>query len=117
MEAFAHLRFSSGRAYALIVKAIQIEYPEAWTAAAGSSSERFENEARLALGMKLFEMGRLTSGQAAQLAGISRMAFLFACPQWNVPAVNWDAEELAAEFKSMRLNEPKCVRFLVQNPH
>jgi len=53
----------------------------------------------MALAMKLFEMGRLTSGQAAQLAGVSRVAFLFNCPQWNVPAVNWDAAELAAEFK------------------
>jgi predicted HTH domain antitoxin len=49
--------------------------------------------------MKLFEMGRLTSGQAAQLAGVSRMVVLFNCPQWNVPAVNRDADELAAEFK------------------
>jgi len=30
-------------------------------------------------------MGRLTSGQAAQLAGVSRIAFLFCCPQWNFP--------------------------------
>ena len=81
------------------MKAMQIEYPESWTAAAGSSSERFENEARMALGMKLFEMGRLTSGQAAQLAGVPRIVFLFNCPQWNVPAVNWDADELSAEFK------------------
>jgi predicted HTH domain antitoxin len=81
------------------MKALQIEYPESWPAAAGSSAERFEGEARMALAMKLFEMGRLTSGQAAQLAGVSRMAFLFNCPQWNVPAVNWDAAELAAEFK------------------
>ncbi len=103
IQSYAHLRFSPGGAYAWFVKAIQIEYPEAWTAAAGSSSERFENEARLALGMKLFEMGRLTSGQASQLAGISRLAFLFACPQWNVPAVHWDADELAAEFKPIRM--------------
>ena len=89
-------------AYAASVKAMQIEYPESWTALAGSSSERFENEARMALAMKLFEMGRLTSGQAAQLAGVSRMAFLFNCPLWNVPAVNWDAAELAAEFKPIR---------------
>ena len=83
------------------MKAMQIEYPESWAASAGSSPERFEDEARMALAMKLFEMGRLTSGQAAQLAGISRMAFLFNCPQWNVPAVNWDTDELAAEFKPM----------------
>jgi predicted HTH domain antitoxin len=85
------------------MKAMQIEYPESWTASAGSSPERFENEARMALAMKLFEMGRLTNGQAAQLAGVSRMAFLFNCPQWNVPAVNWDAAELAAEFKPFRV--------------
>jgi hypothetical protein len=58
------------------MKAIQIEYPEAWTAAAGSSAEHFEAEARLALAMKLFEMGRLTSGKAAQRAGFSRRKFL-----------------------------------------
>ncbi|MEO7298343.1 MAG: UPF0175 family protein [Verrucomicrobiota bacterium] len=50
------------------MKALQIEYPESWPAAAGASSEQFEGEARMALAMKLFEMGRLTSGQAAQLA-------------------------------------------------
>jgi predicted HTH domain antitoxin len=85
------------------VRAIQIEYPESWTASTGSSAERFENDARMALAMKLFEMGRLTSGQGAQLAGISRVAFLFNCPQWNVPAVNWDADELAAEFRPIHM--------------
>ncbi len=45
---------------------------------------------------------RRTSGQAAQLAGVSRVVFLFNRPQWNVPAVNWDADELAAEFKPIR---------------
>lgn len=81
------------------MKAMHIEYPEAWPAAAGSSVERFEDEARMALAMKLFEMGRLTSGQAAQLAGVSRVAFLLSCPQWNVPAVAWDASEISAEFE------------------
>jgi len=53
--------------------------------------------------MKLFEMGRLTSGQAAQLAGVSRAFFLLTCPQWNVPSVVWDAAELDAEFKPLSL--------------
>jgi predicted HTH domain antitoxin len=83
------------------MKAMPIEYPEAWPAAAGSSAERFEDEARMALAMRLFEMGRLSSGQAAQLAGVSRVAFLLFCPQWNVPAVAWDAAEIIAEFKPL----------------
>jgi predicted HTH domain antitoxin len=83
------------------VKSIQIEYPESWPAAAGSSPERFEGEARMALAMKLFEMGRLSSGQAAQLAGVSRVVFLLSCPQWNVPSVAWDSAELSAEFQSL----------------
>jgi predicted HTH domain antitoxin len=92
------------------MKAMQIEYPEAWAALAGSSPERFESEARMALAMKLFEMGRLTSGHAAQLAGVSRITFLFSCPQWNVPAVNWDADELAGEFAqvSKNLSKPRA---------
>jgi hypothetical protein len=52
-----NLSFIHRCAYAATVKAMQIEYPESWTASAGSSSERFENEARMALAMKLFEMG------------------------------------------------------------
>jgi predicted HTH domain antitoxin len=83
------------------MNALQIEYPESWPAAAGSSAERFEGEARMAMAMKFFEMGRLTSGQAAQLAGVSRATFLLSCPQWNVPTVAWDSAELVSEFKPL----------------
>jgi hypothetical protein len=71
-----------------ISKSAGVEIPDTLCLCKTRGFANFENAARLALGMKLFEMGRLTSGQAAQLAGISRIAFLFACPQWNVPAVN-----------------------------
>lgn len=80
------------------MKAVQIEYPESWTAVANTSAEEFERDARMALSMKFFEMGRLTSGQAAQLAGIDRVSFLLACPRWGIPSVDWDAAEVAAEF-------------------
>lgn len=85
------------------MEAFQIEYPAAWTAATGASAESFEQEARLALAMELFEMSRLTRGQAVRIAGASRVAFLFNCPRWNAPAVYWDADELTAEIQPLAL--------------
>ncbi len=70
-------------------------------AVANTDTETFERDARMALAMKFFEMGRLTSGQAAQLAGIDRVAFLLACPQWGIPSVAWDQAELDAEFQPL----------------
>jgi predicted HTH domain antitoxin len=67
----------------------------------GSSAEAFEQETRMTAAVKLFEMGRLITGQAAQLAGIRRVTFLLSCAKWGAPAVAWDADELAAEFKPL----------------
>lgn len=50
--------------------------------------------------MKLFEIGRVTSGQAAALAGISRPAFLLSGERFGTPTVAWDAAEIAAELKT-----------------
>ena len=46
-------------------------------------------------------MGRLTSGQAAQLGSLPRVSFRLSCPPWGVPAVVWDADEVAAGFKPL----------------
>jgi hypothetical protein len=82
------------------VKTLAIEYPEALLAAWGTTDEAFEREARLALAMKLFEIGRVTSGQAAALAGISRPAFLLSGERFGTPTVAWDAAEIAAELET-----------------
>jgi predicted HTH domain antitoxin len=66
------------------------------------STDDFEKEAKLALAVKLFELGRLTSGQAAQVAEISRSAFLLSCSRYGAPSVQWDDEELMAEFGDMK---------------
>jgi hypothetical protein len=52
----------------------------------------------MALAIKLFEMGRITSGQAADLAGISRVWFLLSCAQYGSSSVQWDQAEIDAEF-------------------
>lgn len=76
-------------------------YEEALLAVLNESAEAFESEARLAMAMKLYELGRLTSGQAAELAGIGRVDFLLACRKFGTPSVAWDDEELRREESSL----------------
>lgn len=80
---------------------LQIPYPESLPALANQSKEEFEQDARLALAYKLYEMGRLTSGQAASLGGVSRTQFLLESSRFGVPSVVWDEEEISAEFADL----------------
>ncbi|MCP4700784.1 MAG: UPF0175 family protein [Gammaproteobacteria bacterium] len=75
-----------------------IPYPESIPALANQSKEDFEQEARLLLALKLFETGRLTSGQAALLADMPRVVFLLECSRHDIASVQWDKEEIEAEF-------------------
>lgn len=80
------------------MRELSIEYPESILAVLNLSTESFEQEAKMALAVKLYEMGRLSSGQAASLAGITRVAFLLLCKRYGAASVMWDHEELEAEF-------------------
>ncbi|HHT9137883.1 MAG TPA: UPF0175 family protein [Candidatus Wunengus sp. YC60] len=84
------------------MKKLLIEYPESMPAILNLSPENFEQEAKIALAVKLYEMGRLTSGQAASLAGISRVSFLLSCKRYGSASVEWDQEELEAEFSEAK---------------
>ncbi|MDZ4404960.1 UPF0175 family protein [Prosthecobacter sp.] len=77
---------------------ITLEYPPSWLAAMGVDAPRFAADTKIAAAMKLFECHRLSSGQAAQLAELSRVEFLLTCRQWGAASVNWDEDDLAAEF-------------------
>lgn len=78
---------------------IRIEYPKTIPAALNLSEADFEAEARMALAVKLFELGHLTSGQAAELAGIPRASFLLNCHRYGASSVEWDRDEIVAEFE------------------
>ncbi|MHC5731535.1 MAG: UPF0175 family protein, partial [Nostoc sp.] len=49
---------------------LKIDYPETLPDALQQTREQFEQEAKMAMAVKLFEMKRISSGLSAQLAGI-----------------------------------------------
>ncbi|MDH4453068.1 MAG: UPF0175 family protein [Verrucomicrobiota bacterium] len=83
-------------------QSLTIDYPERLPDELNLSRQQFESEARLALAAKWYEMGRLSSAQAAQMAGMDRVRFLFALERLGVSFINVDADELKLEFAHAR---------------
>lgn len=57
---------------------------------------------RLAATVKLFELGRLSSGAAARLAGIPQVAFLSRLIDYGVDILRWTEEDFHADFGMAR---------------
>ncbi len=55
---------------------------------------------RLMAALKMFELGKLSSGKAAELAGISRKEFFEMCGRYKVPIFNYSPDELGDELQS-----------------
>jgi predicted HTH domain antitoxin len=59
-----------------------------------------EGEARLLFAVKLFEIGKVSLGQAAKIAELSKRAFMEMLGRYGVPVFNYSAEELRHEVDS-----------------
>jgi len=79
-------------------RSMTIEYGDDILVGLGLSPDEFSCEARFLLAAKLYELGRLTSGQAARLAGRQRVEFLLALPRAGVTASNLSAEDAQTEI-------------------
>jgi predicted HTH domain antitoxin len=61
-----------------------------------------ESELKMILAAKLFELGELSSGQAAKMVGISRREFLEMVGKYGVSIFQYDADELEEDLTRLR---------------
>jgi predicted HTH domain antitoxin len=73
---------------------VKIEIPEKVLVAEKTDAESFGKEVQLLAAVKLYELGRLSSGIAAELAGMSRVEFLLSLHRFKVFPLAAELEEL-----------------------
>ncbi len=77
---------------------LKIDYPETLPAALLQTPEQFEQEAKWAMAVKLFEMKRISSGVAAQIVGVERVLFLLSLHRYGVAMIDMTEAELLSDL-------------------
>ncbi|HRQ91015.1 MAG TPA: UPF0175 family protein [Bacteroidia bacterium] len=54
-------------------------------------------EGRLMMALKFYELGRLSLGQASELAGCAKRGFIDLLARYGMPAIDYPPEQLATE--------------------
>lgn len=73
-----------------MTKIISVEYPEYLANSLRMSESDFETEMKVSALVKLFELGKVSSGTAAKVLGISRSDFLDLLGKYKVTFFNSD---------------------------
>ena len=76
---------------------LTIKYSDDVLLSLKESKKEFEEEARYLLALKLYELGKISSGKAGRLAGLNRVEFLKKLRQYQVSPFQVDLDEILKE--------------------
>ncbi|MCL4457486.1 MAG: UPF0175 family protein [Nitrospirae bacterium] len=63
---------------------LTIEYPDEILVSLKETKASFSEELKIAAAVKLYELGKLSSGKAAKLAGMDKVSFLKALGRYRI---------------------------------
>ncbi|NJO92233.1 MAG: UPF0175 family protein [Chloroflexia bacterium] len=82
-------------------KQVAVTYPESLASSLKMSGKEFINEIKMISIVKLYELGKISSGMASQLLGIVRVDFLDLLAKYNVSYFQLNLEdELESDFRN-----------------
>ncbi len=82
------------------MKTVQIELPEEVLLSLKETPDELSREIRIAAAAKLYELGKLSSGRAAELAGLSRVGFLQILGRYRVSIFNITIEDIKQDMQN-----------------
>jgi predicted HTH domain antitoxin len=82
------------------MQTIELHIPDEIFISLKETRESMPRSLQMAAALKLFELGKLSSGAAAQLAGMPRVQFLHVAGQYKVEVLGITTEELARDVRN-----------------
>lgn len=82
------------------MKSLSLPYPDDLESANHLTPDELAAQIRLMAALKMLELGKLSSGKAAELAGMSRVAFREMCGRYRVPVFNYETDALETELRA-----------------
>ena len=80
---------------------VTIELPESVFSALRKEPREFAKEMRVAAAVKWYELGEISQGKAAEIAGLNRAEFINILARYKVSPFQYTPEELAEEMDSL----------------
>lgn len=81
----------------MTTRQIVINVPESVLQAENIDADTFARELCVLAAVKLYELGRLSSGRAAELAGMSRVEFMMNLGRYKVFALEAELQDLESD--------------------
>jgi predicted HTH domain antitoxin len=83
-------------------ESVNVEYPVDVRMALRETKEELARDLLMLAAVKLYELGKISSGKAAALAGTDRVSFLLGLGRYRVSVFNYTSEELEREVAEAR---------------
>jgi len=83
---------------------LPLDIPDVMLLQANGSLVDLKKETQLECALLFFQKGRLSSGQAAEMANMNRVDFLLLASQRGIPVVDVDKEEWELEKKHLGIH-------------